>query len=268
MPLSALHLRWFDYHLKGISNGLDQEAPISIFVMGDNVWRDEQEWPLSRARATKFILHSRGAANTRFGDGILTREPPDDEPPDRYLYDPRHPVPTYGGHGCCGVGLTPDGPLDQRSTQQRQDVLVYSTEPLAEDTEVTGAAEVRLFFSTDVVDTDFFATLSDVHPDGRAIAITEGAVRTRFRDSLENPTLLTAGERYEVSIRLWETSNVFKQDHRIRLHITSSSFPRFNRNLNSGKALGEETEADLRVATQTIYHDSQHPSALVLPVIP
>ncbi len=262
-----LHLQWFDYHLKGIANGLDKEAPIRIFVMGDNVWRDEQEWPLSRAHSTKFFLHSNGAANTRFGDGTLTRQPPDDEPPDRYLYDPRHPVPTYGGHGCCGAGLTPAGPLDQRSTQQRQDILVYTTEPLTEDTEVTGSAELRLFFSTDVVDTDFIATLSDVYPDGRVIVITEGAIRTRFRDSLEEPSLLTAGEQYEISIRLWETSNVFKAGHRIRLHITSSSFPRFNRNLNSGKALGEETEADLRVAAQTIYHDGQHRSALVLPVI-
>ncbi len=264
----SLHLRWFDYHLKGISNGLEEEAPIRIFVMGDNVWRDEYEWPLARTRSTKLFLHSNGSANSRFGDGTLTSEPPVAEPPDRYRYDPRHAVPSYGGHGCCGYGLTPDGPLDQRSTQQRQDVLVYSTEPLAEDTEVTGAAEVQLFFSTDVVDTDFIATLSDVYPDGRAIAITEGAIRTRFRDSLEEPSLLNPGEVYEVRIRLWETSIVFKAGHRIRLHISSSSFPRFNRNLNSGKPLADETEADLRVAAQTIYHDGQHRSALVLPMIP
>ncbi len=268
LDFRSIHVRWFDYHLKGKSNGLDEEAPVHIFVMGDNVWRDEYEWPLARARSTKLFLHSDGAANSRFGDGTLALEPPEAEPPDRYRYDPRHAVPSYGGHGCCGYGLTPEGPLDQRSTQQRQDVLVYSTEPLTEDTEVTGAAEVQLFFSTDVVDTDFVATLSDVYPDGRAIAITEGAIRTRFRDSLEEPSLLNPGEQYEVRIRLWETSNVFKEGHRIRLHITSSSFPRFNRNLNSGKPLADETEADLRVAAQTIYHDGQRRSALVLPVIP
>ncbi len=267
IDMRAYHLRWFDYHLKGIANGLDAEAPVRIFVMGDNVWRDEQEWPLSRARPMELFLRSDGAANTRFGDGELDLAPPGNEPPDQYVYDPRHPVPTYGGHGCCGAGLTPAGPLDQRVTQQRQDLLVYTTEPLAEDIEVTGAAEVRLFLSTDVVDTDVFATVSDVYPDGRAILITEGGMRTRFRDSLEHPTLLTPGETYEIRIRLWETSNVFKQGHRIRLHISSSNFPRFNRNLNSGKPLAEETESDIRVAMQTILHDGDHPSVVILPVI-
>ena len=241
--------------------------PIRIFVMGDNVWRDEYEWPLSRAVPTTLFLHSDGFANTRFGDGALSSEPPADEPPDQYSYDPRSPVPTYGGHGCCGAGLTPGGPLDQQSTQQRQDVLVYTSDPLVEDTEVTGAPRVRLVFSTDVTDTDFFVTLSDVHLDGRAILITEGALRTRFRDSAEEPTLLTAGKVYEVEISMWETSNVFKEGHRIRLHVTSSNFPRFNRNLNSGRSMAEETEADIRVATQTVYHDRTHASALVLPVI-
>ncbi|MBI4474857.1 MAG: CocE/NonD family hydrolase [Acidobacteria bacterium] len=209
VDLRGLHLRWFDYHLKGIQNGLDKEAPVRIFVMGANKWRDEQEWPLSRARATQFYLHSKGFANSRFGDGVLTTQAPVDETPDRFRYDPRNPVPTYGGHGCCGGGLTPDGPLDQRVTQQRPDVLVYTSDPLDRDTEVTGPIEVQLFFSTDVRDTDLFATLSDVHPDGRTILITEGAVRTRFRDSLEKPTLLTPNQVYEAKIQLWETSNVF-----------------------------------------------------------
>jgi putative CocE/NonD family hydrolase len=184
------------------------------------------------------------------------------------LYNPIKPVKTYGGHGCCARGKTPAGPRDQRQIQQRADVLVYSSEPLKNDTEVTGAPELQLFFSTDVSDTDFFATLSDVYPDGRAILITEGAIRTRFRDSLETPKLLTPGQTYKVKIRLWETSNVFKKGHRIRLHITSSNFPRFNRNLNSGKPLGEEGESDIRIATQTIYHDREHPSSILLPVIP
>ena len=263
----ALEMEWFDYHLKGTQNGLDQQAPIRIFVMGDNVWRDEYEWPLARAVPTTLFLHSDGFANTRFGDGELSSEFPADEPPDQYSYDPRSPVPTYGGHGCCGAGLTPDGPLDQQSTQQRQDVLVYTSDPLVEDTEVTGAPRVQLVFSTDVTDTDFFVTLSDVHPDGRAILITEGAVRARFRDSVEKPTLLTPGGVYEVEIPMWETSNVFKEGHRIRLHVTSSNFPRFNRNLNSGRPMAEETESDIRVAAQTVYHDRTHASALVLPVI-
>jgi len=270
----ALHLRWYDYHLKGVQNGLDKEAPIRIYVMGENVWRDEQEWPLSRAQATDFYLHSAGAANTRMGDGKLSDKAPADEPPDKYSYGPRFPTPTYGGHGSGGGGITQDsafsihGPMDQRAIQQRNDVLVYSTEALGSDIEVTGPIRLRLFFSTDVSDTDFFATLSDVHPDGRAILITEGAMRTRFRESLEHQKLLTPHEVYEVTIPIWETSNVFKKGHRIRLHITSSNFPRFNRNLNSGKAMAEETEQDIRVANQVVLHDAKRPSSLVLPVIP
>jgi putative CocE/NonD family hydrolase len=147
-------------------------------------------------------------------------------------------------------------------------VLVYSTEPLPADTEVTGAPELSLFFKTDVTDTDFFATLSDVSPDGRAILITEGALRTRHRESPQTTKLLTPNQPYEIKIPLWETSNVFKAGHRIRLHLTSSNFPRFNRNLNSGKPMAQEAEDDIKVAHQVILHDTAHPSSLVLPVIP
>lgn len=263
-----LHLRWFDYHLKGVHNGLEDEAPIRIFVMGENVWRAEQEWPLSRAQATRFYLRSKGAANTRFGDGVLTSQPPGSEEPDRYRYDPHNPTPTYGGNGCCGVGTTPDGPLDQRVNQSRQDVLVYTTEPLPVDTEVTGAIQFDLYFSTDVQDTDFFGAISDVYPDGKALLIAEGMLRGRFRESIEKPSLLTPGRIYTVSIPFWETSNLFRQGHRIRLHLSSSNFPRFARNLNSPLPLGEGSEDDIRIATQVIYHDSQHPSSILLPVIP
>lgn len=272
--LRKLHLHWYDYHLKGVQNGLDKEAPIRIFVMGENVWREEQDWPLARARATRVYLHSAGTANTRMGDGKLSDELPAEEPADKYAYDPRYPAPTYGGHGSGGGGITRDsafsihGPMDQRSIQQRPDVLVYSTDELTTDTEVTGPIELNLFFSTNVTDTDFFATLSDVYPDSRAILITEGALRARYRESIRQTKLLTPNQPYEVKIPLWETSNVFKKGHRIRLHITSSNFPRFNRNLNSGKAMAEETEADIRVANQVIMHDSKHPSSIVLPVIP
>jgi putative CocE/NonD family hydrolase len=272
--LRKLHLHWYDYHLKGVQNGLDKEAPIRIFVMGDNVWRDEQEWPLARAKPARLYLHSGGNANTRMGDGTLTDKAPGTELSDKYAYDPRYPVPTYGGHGSGGGGITRDGafsiqgPMDQRSTQQRHDVLVYTSEALTADTEVTGAPELTLHFSTNVTDTDFFATLSDVYPDGRAILITEGALRTRYRESRERTKLLTPNQPYEVKIPLWETSNVFKSGHRIRLHLTSSNFPRFNRNLNSGKPMAEEMEGDIRVASQVILHDPQHPSSLLLPVIP
>jgi uncharacterized protein len=272
--LRQLHLHWYDYHLKGVQNGLEKEAPIKIFVMGENVWREEQDWPLARARSSKLYLHSGGTANTRMGDGRLSDKEPVEEPPDRYAYDPRFPAPTYGGHGSGGGGITRDsafsihGPMDQRAVQQRPDVLVYSTDELQADTEVTGPIELNLFFSTNVTDTDFFATLSDVYPDGRAILITEGALRTRYRESNRETKLLTPNQAYEAKIPLWETSNLFKKGHRIRIHITSSNFPRFNRNLNSGKAMADETEADIKVANQTILHDSKHPSSLVLPMVP
>ncbi len=263
-----LHLSWFDYHLKGIQNGLESEAPIRIFVMGENVWRAEQEWPLRRARLTRLFLRSGGNANTRFGDGTLASDPPESEEPDRYRYDPRNPTPTYGGSGCCGGGTTPHGPLDQQVNQSRQDVLTYTTEPLSEATEVTGAIKFDLYFSTDVKDTDFFATISDVYPDGTAVLLAEGMLRARFRESIEEPSLLIPGGIYRVSISFWETSNLFRRGHRIRLHITSSNFPRFARNLNSARPLGAGDERDIRIATQVIYHDSLHPSSVVLPVIP
>ena len=268
IDVDQLHLRWYDYHLKGIGNGLDEDAPVRIFVMGDNRWRDEAEWPLSRATSTRLYLRSGGAANTRFGDGTLTGEPPGRETPDVYRYDPRNPVPTHGGSGCCGGGLTPHGPLDQRVNQQRQDVLVYTTEPLEDELEVTGAITLRLFFETDVVDTDFFATVSDVDPDGRAILIAEGMLRARYRDSVESPTWLEPGRTHDVELTFWETSNVFKKGHRLRLHLTGSNFPRFDRNLNAATPIGEGEDADIVVATVRILHDEAHPSYLVLPVVP
>ncbi|HEY4358614.1 MAG TPA: CocE/NonD family hydrolase [Acidobacteriaceae bacterium] len=266
----ATQLRWYDHFLKGENNGVENDAPIRIFVMGDNVWRDEHEWPLARTKPTRYFLHSAGFANTRAGNGTLSLEADGTEPADHYRYDPLDPVPTYGGHANGGGprGVMSEGPLDQRVNEMRLDVLNYTSDKLENDTEVTGAPEVELSFSTDVPDTDFFATLSDVYPDGKAIIITEGLIRGKFRDSQEKPSLLEKGKVYTVKIPLWETSNVFKKGHQIRLHITSSNFPRFARNLNSGKNRADETEADARVATQTVYHDNMHSSSLLLPVIP
>jgi putative CocE/NonD family hydrolase len=268
IDFAAMSMKWFDYHLKGVDNGLDKDAPVKIFVMGANKWRDEQEWPLKRARPTRYYLHSKGLANTRFGDGVLSTDVPANEPPDNFRYDPGNPVPTYGGHGCCDYSFAAMGPLDQRVNQQRPDVLVYSTTPLTEDTEVSGIVEAQLTFATDVTDTDFFVTLSDVYPDGKAIDITEGQARARFRESRERPTLLTPNKETSLTVKLWGTSNLFKKGHRIRVHITSSNFPRYNRNLNSGKALGEETERDIHIANTTVFHSAGRASAIVLPIVP
>jgi len=243
---------------------------VKIFVMGANKWRDEHEWPLARAKATPYYFHSKGWANSRFGDGTLSTTPPQssEATSDKFRYDPRNPVPTYGGHGCCDYGYAAMGPLDQKVTEERPDVLVYTTDPLRSDVEVTGIPEVNLVFSTDVTDTDFFVTLSDVYPDGKSIAITEGQVRARFRDSQEKPTLLTPNKETAAKVTLWGTSNLFKQGHRIRVRITSSNFPRFARNLNSGKPAADETESDIRVANTTVFHGPARASAIVLPVVP
>jgi putative CocE/NonD family hydrolase len=268
ISLDSIRLRWFDHYLKGVNNGVDREAPVHLFVMGANVWRDEQEWPLARAVPTPYYLHGSGFANTRFGNGTLRTTPPDSEPPDRFRYDPRSPVPTHGGHGCCDYAFSSIGPFDQRVTEQRPDVLVYTSAPLEDDVEVTGFAEAHLVFSTDVVDTDFFVTLSDVDPDGRSIVITDGQTRARFRRSTDRPVLVVPNRVDSLTVHLWGTSNLFKRGHQIRVRITSSNFPRFARNLNSGKPAAWEADRDIRVATQTVFHSKTRASRIVLPIVP
>ena len=259
----AEHLRWYDRRLKGIDNSIDDEPPLRLFIMGENVWRDEHEWPLARTLYTDYYLHSGGRANSLHGNGVLFPEPPSEEPPDHYRYNPDDPVPTMGGpinHRNYA------GPRDRRPAERRDDVLVYTSEPLRDDIEVTGSAVLTLYASSTAPDTDFVATLVDVHPDGKAINITEGALRARFRESLENPTLIEAARVYEYKINVWETSNLFKAGHRIRLEVSSSNFPRFDRNLNTGHQPG--LDADVRTAEQTVYHDSRYPSRVTLPIIP
>ena len=258
-------LRWYDIRLKGIENGMDDEPPIRIFVMGDNEFRFENEWPLARTRYTNYYLHSRGGANTLYGNGALSTEMPGNEPPDRYSYDPNDPVPTLGGQ-IMAIQMTVSGPWDRRPVERRDDVLVYTTEPLAEDVEVTGPVFLHLSVESSAPDTDFTGTLVDVHPDGKAIIICEGLLRCRYRDSIEDPTLMTPGETYELTVDMWETSNVFKAGHSIRLEVSSSNFPRFDRNLNTGSQPG--MDAEMNIAEQTIFHDAERPSYLTLPVIP
>jgi uncharacterized protein len=249
--------------LRGVDTGIDDEPPIRIFVMGANVWRDEHEWPLARTRFTSYYLHSHGRANSLHGDGELSSTAPGDEPSDSYDYDPASPVPTLGGPSLLAEYM---GPRDRRPVERRDDVLVYSTPPLDQDVEATGPVEMVLYAATSAVDTDFTATLVDVHPNGQAITITQGIVRARFRRSLEHPTLVEPGRVYEYTIVLWETSNTFEAGHRIRVEISSSNFPHFDRNLNSGEALA--TGTSVVVAHQTVWHDRAHPSRLVLPVVP
>jgi hypothetical protein len=269
-PLQQTELRWFDYWLKGIQNGMDQEAPVKIFVMGENVWRDEREWPLARTKYTKYYLHSGGKANSLFGDGTLGTASPGLEPPDTYTYDPHYPVPTLGGHTCCDPSLTPlpMGPRENQAAEVRPDVLVYTTPLLSEDVEVTGPVVAKLFASTSVRDTDWTVKLVDVYsgPEKPAYNVADGILRARYHVSLEKPELLQPGQPYEFMVDLWNTSDVFKKGHKILIEVSSSNFPQYDRNQNTGRALFIDDE--IAVAHQTIYHDSAHASYILLPIIP
>jgi putative CocE/NonD family hydrolase len=222
--------------------------------MGENVWRDEDDWPLPRARSTRFFIHSDGKANTAAGDGLLDTECPRREGPDRFTFDPVDLVPTH----------VPA--RDQREVETREDVLVYTTKPLEHDLEVTGPVELDLYTSSSAADTDFTAKLVDVFPDGLAVGLADGIIRARYRNSPEKPELMTPGRTYRMTVDLWATSNLFRAGHRLRLEISSSNFPRFERNLNTGE---DQARAVRMVkAVNSIYHDPEHPTALVLPVVP
>ena len=258
-------LDWYDYLFKGAQNEFAQK-PVTIFVMGLNQWRQEDDWPLARAKNTKYFLHSQGAANSAGGNGALSTAAPNSEPPDSYVYDPANPVPTIGGPLCCDPAHLKPGARDQRPAETRADVLVYSTRPFAEDLEVTGPVNVELYVKSSAVDTDFTAKLVDVGPDGFARNLTDGIIRARYRDSREKAELLKPGQVYKLGIDLWSTSNVFLKGHALRVEISSSNFPRFDRNLNTA----EQPESGQRFisATNVIFHDHKHPSALIMPIVP
>lgn len=263
----AVTLDWYDYLFFGKQNRFaDASHPVRVFVMGKNEWRDETAWPPAHAEQTSYYLHSSGNANSAVGDGVLVSAKPERDATDSFVYDPANPVSTVGGPLCCDpVHLVP-GPRDQKDVEARADVLVYSTPPLDQDLEVTGPVTLDLFAKSSAVDTDFTAKLVDVGPNGFAQNLTEGILRASFRDStLGEPKPIVPGQVYEYKIDLWSTSNVFLKGHRIRLEVSSSNFPRFDRNLNNGKRAADSS--DFTKATNTILHDSGHPSALVLPIV-
>lgn len=266
VEIDSLKLRFFDKWLKGENNGLDREPPVTLFVMGKNVWRQENEYPLARTQYKKMYLASGGGANTAFGDGRLSWDAPSaNSKPDQFRYDPMNPVPSRGGNNCCGTP-TVAGPVDQRAIEARGDVLVYTSDVLSKDMEATGPVKVVLYASTDGPDTDFIAKLVDVFPDGRAINVAEGIVRGRYREGADKPKLLDAGKTYEFTIDMVGTSNMFQKGHRIRVDVTSSHFPQFDRNPNTGEPFGKS--AKTRVALQTIHHSGDRASHVLLPVIP
>lgn len=264
--ISRMQQRWFDRWLKGIENGIEQEPPVRIFVMGINQWRDEADWPLPDTRYTPYYLHSAGHANTVHGDGTLSTEPPVHEPADAFVYNPHDPVPSIGG-----ANLTPFassiGPRDQRSVEVREDVLVFSTPVLTRNLEITGPITAHLHVSSSAPDTDITCKLVDVHPDGRAMLLTDGILRLRYRHSFTDPILLAADEIVPITIDLWSTANVFLAGHQLRIEVSSSCFPKFARNSNTGGDVATETREQYQRAVNRLYHDAAHPSYLLLPII-
>jgi uncharacterized protein len=261
IDVPGLQLRFFARHLRGDANGLDAEPPVRIFVMGENRWRDEDDWPLVRASETAWYLCK---------NGELAREPPRDDPPDEFVYDPDDPAPTIGGPTSLPARMMKanSGPLDQRRLDGRADVLVFTSPPLEEAVEVTGGLAVRLFAATSAPDTDFVAKLVDLWPDGTAIILAEGVLRARFREGFDREVPVEPDRPYEYRIDLAATSNVFLAGHSIRLLVTSSSFPRFDRNPNTCNPLGIDGPEALRSARQTVFHDAERPSCVLLPVVP
>jgi uncharacterized protein len=263
---------WYDFLFKGAQNEFAVEGPaakgkpVNIFVMGQNKYQQESDWPPPEAKPTSFFLHSGGSANSLRGDGALSLTPPKREASDKFTYDPADPVPSIGGSLCCDAEHYEPGPRDQRAAENRNDVLVYSTKPFAEDMEVTGPVLLELWAKSSTVDTDFTAKLVDVSPEGFAANLTDGILRMRYRDSREKQVLMNPDQVYKVTVDLWATSNVFKKGHIMRLEVSSSNFPRFDRNLNTGA--DQATSRQFVSATNTILHDAEHPSALVVPVKP
>ena len=261
----GIQLKWYDYWLKGIDNGITDMPKIQYYLMGKNQWRSADQWPLANTTYRKLYLDSGGRANSRQGDGVLSFNPPQNKATDEFVYDPATPVPSLGGHTCCTGTDTEAGGYDQSDIEMRNDVLVYTSGVLEEGIEVTGPLEVVLQVSSSAIDTDFTAKLVDVYPDGRAFNVQEGAIRMRHREGLAKKVLMTPGEIYEVHLDLHASSNFYGKGHRIRLEVSSSNFPRWQRNLNTGGNNFDETE--WQIATNRVYHSEENLSYVVLPVI-
>jgi uncharacterized protein len=258
-------LRWFDHWLKGVDNGIEREPRVRAYLMGVNQWRTYDTWPPKQAHSLTYYLDGDGKANSRNGDGRLTTGRPAHAAQDTYAYDPLHPTPSVGGQLCCVPGVAP-GAIDQRTVELRPDVLVYTTPPLTDTVNATGPIKVSLYLSSDAKDTDLFVKLVDVYPDGRAYNLDEGVQRVRWRDGYVQPVFMERGTVYRVDIPPLETSNAFLPGHRIRLEVASSSFPHFERNLNTGG--NNYDERDPVTAHNAIHHGPAYPSSIVLSVIP
>jgi putative CocE/NonD family hydrolase len=260
-------LLWYDRHLKGLENGI-LDSPVTIWLMGADRWVDLPGWPPPGMTEATLYLRSDGRANSRYGDGSLSGEAPGDEEADIFTYDPMAPNEVHGGHSCCFPNVAPMGPADQEQSERWNQVLVYTTDPLDDDLTLIGEPRVVLYAATTARDTDWTARLCVVDPDGLSINIQEGIVRARYRESLSGPSLLEPGKVYRYTIDLGPVGIHLPKGHRIRLDLSSSDFPQWDRNMNTGGPIGKEGLAAAFVATQTVLHDADHPSHLVLPVVP
>ena len=257
---------WFDYWLKGENPEFLENLPrVHYYTMGSNEWKTSETWPPQDAQMTAFYLDSDGSANSRFGNGRLVMDPPSDDKPDTFTYDPMNPVPSYGGNVCCTGNAVQGGAFDQQQMEARNDILVYTSEPLEDGIEISGFIESKLFLSSDVKDTDVTIKIIDVYPDGTAYNLDETIQRVRYREGYDKEVFMEDGNVYEVNLTPMSTSNYFKKGHRIRIEISSSNFPRFARNLNTGGNNFDESEGV--VAHNTIHHSDEYPSVLKLPIV-
>lgn len=263
--LTGAHLAFYDRWLRGRPDALDATAPVRIFVMGTDQWREEQDWPLPDTRYTPYYLDGSGPANSASGAGALIADKPETDFTDTYLFDPRRPVPTLGGGLLRPTAF--NGPADQRPVHHRDDVLCFTSGVLSEAVEVTGPVTATLFVSSSVVDTDFTVKLVDVHPDGRAINLCDGIQRMRYRDGLDRQELMEPDAIYEITVDLLATSNVFLPGHRLLVEVSSSNFPRFDRNSGTGGVIAREREADMTTALNRIHRGPRYPSRITLPLI-
>ncbi|MGK7390509.1 MAG: CocE/NonD family hydrolase [Candidatus Cyclobacteriaceae bacterium M2_1C_046] len=266
LDYDAMIYGWFDHWLKGEDNDVVEEMPrVKYYTMGSNEWQTAEEWPPKAAQMTTYYLNSDGKANSLYGDGALTIKPPKKDMPDAYAYDPENPVPSYGGNVCCTGNAIKGGSFDQREMETRHDILVYTTPPLQEGMEVTGFIESTLYVSSDAKDTDFTIKLIDVYPDGRAYNLDETIQRARYREGYDKEVMMEGGKVYQIDLTPMSTSNYFKKGHSIRIEISSSNFPRFARNLNTGGDNFDESEG--KVANNKIHHSTKYPSHIKLPIV-
>jgi uncharacterized protein len=262
IDLDGYELRWFDHWLKAAENGIMAEAPVRIFVMGRNEWQDQADWPIRGTQFVKYYLSSNGRANSLFGDGTLSVQAAASVAPDHFPYNPLDPVPFIMESTYAQLG----GPDDYRPVERRDDVLVYTSESLEAARVICGPVRAHLSASSSAVDTDFMVKLIDVWPSGFAQRLTDGMVRARYRDGGDKSSWIEPGKIYGFDVDAWNTCQEFGKGHKIRVEVTSSAFPKYDRNQNTGEALGKT--ANTKVAEQTIYHDEQHPSYVILPLVP